>query len=177
LELSIRALARQKRATGEPVARPDRIKPCKCPICRSKRHWRITAAVVAVGAVLLFSLNEADWVGHAQIPLEFVVLDSTTGHPIEGGSLRLLLEDDPVYEATTGSDGRARFVGQFMTGGRSSILRRTRVVNYNLMVAITADGYQALSVGLYELTKESRYHSDPYPPTIVIQLAPASPRM
>ena len=50
-------------------------------------------------------------------------------------------------------------------------------MNYNLMVAITAYGHQSVSVGLAELTREPRYHSDPNPPPIVIRLAAVPTRM
>jgi hypothetical protein len=176
LKLYTDSLMRQKSANGDAVARAYHIKLCECAVCRSKRRWMITATVAVVGTAMLFALPSADWVGHAQIPLEFVILDGSTGSPIEGATVRLLLDDDPQHAATTGPAGRLRVVLQFTTGGRSSVLRRTRVVNYNLMVTITAVGHQPLSVALAEPTREPRYHSDPNPPPIVIRLAPSPTR-
>ena len=173
IKLYTDTLMRQKSENYVAVARVYRTKLCECPVCRSKRRWMITATLVVVATPMIFALPSADWVGHAQVPLEFVILDASTGFPIEGATLRLLLEDDPEYVATTGPDGGARVVRQFMTGGRSSVLRSTRVVNYNLMVAITAVGHQPLRIELAELTREARYHSDPNPPPIVIRLAPS----
>jgi hypothetical protein len=66
-------------------------------------------AVVGVVAVVTFELiallPEAGWVGHAWVPLEFLILDSSTGQPIERATLRLV-ETNPEYQAITGPDGR-----------------------------------------------------------------------
>jgi hypothetical protein len=132
----------------------------------------IAVAVFAVVMYVLIALPAADWVGGASIPLEFLVLDATTGRPIEGASLRLVLEEgrDPEYEATTGADGQAKVCIRAMTYGQSFLLRSTRFVRYHWTLIITADHHVGATLSLYELTRGARYHSDPAPPPIVIRL-------
>ena len=91
----------------------------------------VTAAVIAVAGIASISLlSESAWVGRASIPLEFVVLDASTGHPVGGGAMVRLAEVHPEYQAATGPDGRAKFVVEATVSSDDSLIRRTRAVNY-----------------------------------------------
>lgn len=133
--------------------------------------------VVAVAIAGILALTETVWDGHSEIPLDFLILDSSTEEPIGDASIRLLLEDmpdseaNPRCEAKTGPDGWARIVHEFMTSGRSSMFRHTRTVNYSLMLNVRASGHRELKVELRDLTRDPGYHSEPVPPPIVIRLA------
>ena len=75
------------------------------------RALMVIAAVIAVAGIAPISLlSESAWVGRASIPLEIVVLDASTGHPVEGAMVRLA-EGHPEYQAATGPDGRAKVRG------------------------------------------------------------------
>ncbi len=141
-----------------------------------RRLMAAVGVVAVVTFVLIALLPEAAWVGHASVPLEFLILDSSTGQPIERATLRLV-EGNPEYEATTGPDGRAKVVLQVTTAGRASPLRSTRAVNYAWMLLVTADRHQGVREDLRGVTRGPRYHSDSAPPPIVIRLAPVPLRM
>jgi hypothetical protein len=136
----------------------------------------VVGVVAVVTFVLIGFLPDEDWVGHTSVPLEFLILDSSTGQPIERATIRLV-ETKPEYQATTGRDGRAKIVLQAPTAGRSSLLRSTRTVNYAWMLLVTADRHQEVREDLGELTRSPRYHSDSAPPPIVIRLAPVPWRL
>jgi hypothetical protein len=138
----------------------------------SRVRFRVLLLVtsIAIAVVVLVALNDAAWVGHASVPLEFRVLDDSTGRPIEGASIRLA-EGDPEYRATTGTDGRAKMVIRAMIGGRSSLIRTTRAVNYAWRLEVTADGHKGVTDYLGDHTRGNRYHSDASPPPVVIRLA------
>ena len=102
------------------------------------RALMVNAAVIAVAGIASISLlSESVWVGRASIPLEFVVLDASTGQPVEGAMVRLA-EVDTEYQAATGPDGRAKFVVEASVSGRDSLIRRTRAVNYAWALLIAA---------------------------------------
>jgi hypothetical protein len=138
----------------------------------------LAVAVVAVAIALLNIGSEAVWVGHATIPLEFLVLDDSTGRPLGGASVRLLVEDTPEREAypeceaTTGPDGRARLTHTSMVTGRESAFRSTRTVNYNLALDIKAVEHEEMRVPLRDLTRDRRFHSRSAAPLIVIRVFP-----
>jgi hypothetical protein len=148
------------------------------------RRWILAVAVAAVGIVSLNFVNGgALWVGHADIPLEFFILDSSTGQPLKGAVLRFVATDVPsdetepiVCEAITGADGRARLVHTFMTSGYSSALRNTRTVNYNLALVIKAADHEEHRAYLWDITREPGFHSDSVPPLTVIRLPRRSSR-
>lgn len=143
----------------------------------SVRRLMIGVAAVAVILLAALSMSEAVWVGSASIPLEFLVLDSATGRPINEASIRLA-EGDPGYRATTGPDGRAKLVIRATTAGHSSLGRSTRAVAYGVWsLVISADGYKGLNDDLGQHTREPRFHSDPAPPPIMIRLAPEPPNL
>jgi hypothetical protein len=132
----------------------------------------IVVPIVAVTVFVPIMLPEAVWVGFASIPLEFLILDASTGQPIEGATIRLT-ESTPEYQAVTGPDGRARLTIEAVIAGRSSLARDTRTVNYHWMLLVTAGRHRELREDLGELTRSPRYHSDPVPPPIVIRLGEA----
>ncbi len=131
----------------------------------------VGVAVIAVLALVLPTLlTEAIWSGHSSIPLEFLILDSATGQPIDGASIRLV-EGHPEYQATTGPDGRAKVILHAAVGGRSSLLRHTRAVNYGWWaLLVDCKGYREVTESLREVTRDARYHAVPSPPPIVIRL-------
>jgi hypothetical protein len=124
----------------------------------------VAGAVFAVIPWLLMYLcSEAAWVGHASILLEFVILDAPTGEPLDGASVRQL-EGIREYDAASGGDGRAKIVVDAMMGGRSSLVRKTRFVNYAWALSVTCGGHESFYQALSELTQGSLYHSDPSQP-------------
>jgi hypothetical protein len=136
------------------------------------RWMMVAVAVIAVvNAVLIHFYPGEDWVGHASIRLEFVILDAPTGQPLEGASIRLV-EVAPEYEAITEADGRAKIVIDATVCGQSSLVRNTRVVNYAWTLLVTCNGHRRVNQDLSEVTRGPRYHSDVAPPPIVIRLAP-----
>ena len=133
------------------------------------RRLMAVIAVVAFGTwMLIVNTGEALWVGQASIPLEFLILDASTGKPIAGAYINL---PDPRvnYATTSGPDGRATLVISATIAGRGS---RTRSVNYRWEALVTADEYGIVRAALRDFTLDPRYHSDPAPPPIVIRLAP-----
>jgi hypothetical protein len=144
----------------------------RLPCVRFAERWMIVAAAVFVPVLFATPLfQEAVWVRSASVPLEFLILDSSTGRPINGASIRLA-EGDPEYRTTTGTDGRATLVIRAATAGRSSVFRSTRSVNYgHWSLAIAANGYNGLNDDLKRHTLGPRYHSDAVPALIVIRLS------
>jgi hypothetical protein len=132
----------------------------------------IAVAVFAVMTAALFHLYpEAVWVGRTSIPLEFVILDAPTGQPLQGASIRLT-ENTPEYRATTAADGRAKIVIDATIGGRSSLVRNTRLVNYAWALLISCEGHRTVNQDLRDVTRGPSFQSDLAPPTIVVRLAP-----
>jgi hypothetical protein len=133
----------------------------------------VAVAVCAVVVFVWILLQPvALWVGHASIPLEFVIVDALTGEPTPGASIQLV-GNQPEYEFASGADGRAKVTIEAMTGGRSSWFENTRGVNYGAWeLLITHDGYVTVHEDFREFTREPRHHSDPTPPPIIIQLVP-----
>ena len=132
-------------------------------------------AVAAVGMFVLMVLGPvALWVGQATIPLEFLILDASTGKPIADASIRLA-EGSVDYETTSGLDGRATIVIDAHTGGRSGPFEFTRTVNYAWSLVITADHHQSVNEDLKSRTRDPAYHSGPAPPPIVVRLTPLDP--
>jgi len=134
----------------------------------------MVAVAVCAAVIFVWILLQpiALWVGHASIPLEFVIVDALTGEPLRGASIQLVgsrLE----YELAIGADGRAKVTIEAMTGGRHSWYENTRDVNYGAWeLLVTREGYVTVHEDFREFTREPRYHSDPTPPPIVIRLAP-----
>lgn len=144
----------------------------------SVREMILVVAIAAFAIALAIALSpDAYWVGGASIPIDFLVLDASTGQPIGGASVRLA-EGNPEYQATTDPTGKARIVIQATTAGRSSLRRRTRSVNYGRWwLVVSAIGYMPLEDDLGRYTRDRRYHYDASPPPIVIRIAsdPAGP--
>jgi hypothetical protein len=131
----------------------------------------------AILAVVGLAAIDAVWVGDASIPLQFVILDASTGRPIKGATIRLINEPTPEseYEAADDPAGRAEIVVHAMVSGRSSWFRGTRSVNYKWLLDVAADGYDGLSADLRRFTRDPAYHYNTAPPPIVIRLAPMLP--
>jgi len=140
-------------------------------IPRVRLTVRRMMTVVAVVSLLLLAQPDALWVGHATIPLDFLILDAPTGQPIGGASISLD-EGSPSYTATTSPDGRATVVIRATTAGRSSLLRRTRSVNYGWALRVSAGGREGVTRDLNGYTRDRRYHADAAPPPIVVRLKP-----
>jgi hypothetical protein len=128
----------------------------------------VAACGIAMAVLVNFS-SEADWVGFASIPLEFVVVDAASGKPIDGAAIDLT-ESSPEYSAVTGTDGRAKLIIHALISGRSSLRRETRSVNYSWGLTVTCDRYEPVYEALQNVTRDTRFHSDKAPPPIVIRL-------
>jgi len=132
--------------------------------------WGLLA--VMLGGLFALCCTEAAWVGHTTVPLELIVVDAETNEPVSG-SLVQLKEWSPEYAApVTGQDGRTKFIIETTCGGRSSILRETRSVNYGFWeTRVEADGYKTFRDALSNLTRDRRYHDkNAGPPPILIRL-------
>ncbi len=134
---------------------------------------RMIVALAASATLLAFeSCSDRVWSGHASVPLEFLILDAPTGRPIAGASV-WLGEVQPEYAASTGPDGRAKFVVLAHTAGRSSQLgSSTRSVDYEWALSVSVEGYEDVYEALKDHTRGPRYHSGEVPPPIVIRLSP-----
>jgi hypothetical protein len=144
------------------------------PHVRFKSGW-VLLAVESFGLLFLAVplLSVEKWLGTASIPLEFLILDSSTGRAIDGASVRLT-EGAPEYRAASGPDGRARLIIRADTGGESwfGCEIGTRSVHYGRWaLVISAEGYEGLNDDLNRFTQGARYHSDAVPPPIVIRLS------
>jgi hypothetical protein len=137
-----------------------------------RRLMVVVAIIALLSLVLAALLTEAAWSGHESIPLEFLILNASTGQAIEGASIRLI-EGNPEYQATSGPDGRAKVLLHANVGGRSSLLRETRAVNYEWALLVNCKGYREVTESLREVTRDARYHSDQVSPSIVIRLEPS----
>ena len=133
-------------------------------------------AVIGVGmmlAICLFPLlNSAAWDGHANVRLDFVVIDAASLSPIPGARVRLTVETEPKYLAVTDADGHAIILPQVMTGGRTSFmgLRDTRAVIYPWALEAEASGYQPFAEALRSFTEAPSFHDGSTPPPITIRL-------
>lgn len=140
------------------------------------RRMMFAVGIMAGFLFLVSSLFEAVWVGRATIPLEFVILDDSTGKPIRGASI-WLTEGTPEYRATADSNGRAKLLIRATVAGHSSRVRSTRAVNYGSWRLVVAGGGFDLNADLRMLTKDARYHYDATPPPIVIRLKRGSAKL
>jgi hypothetical protein len=155
-----------------PIDMDNTGRPGWCSRLRVK-HLMIAIAACAMLAALVIALTpDVAWVGRATVLLEFVVLDGTTGKPIDC-ALISLIGATPEYATRTDAEGRAMIMITATAAGRSSRTTETRSVNYAWELEISADRYLTLNEALREITKESPYHSSDSPPPIVIRLDPA----
>jgi hypothetical protein len=137
----------------------------------------LLALPVIVGLVLSIprSCVTAIGDGSVSVPLVIVVVDETTGKPIENAWIRL--PDRPgsgiTLEATTSSDGRARILldTYFSEGINDLFMYRVyRRVCYIGEVEVSAEGYRTSKFLLEDRTNEPRFHYDAAPPLIVVGL-------
>lgn len=130
-------------------------------ILRGLLRWPPARALLVVMLLALVAqvCTDADWVGSTTIPLEFIVVDAGANTPVSGSLVRLK-EGSPEYTApVTGQDGQTTLIIKAMCGGRSSILRQFRAVNYGAWEArVEADGYKTFRDTLSNLTRDRRYH-------------------
>jgi hypothetical protein len=149
---------------------------------------RMMIAVAAVAFLLWLVLRwDADTgvslgIGHASIPIVFVVQESGSDRPVEGATIHL---QDPDYEDTpnppyvldlkTGPDGQATVLSDWTfhasEGIPSGKLRFYRVRYPPWEMRFSAEGYQGVAASFrdYE-SKDRRFHEDAPPPPIVIRL-------
>jgi hypothetical protein len=135
-------------------------------------RW-LMVAVAAVAGILAFlaSMKDAYWVGFANVPLRFTILDDASGRPISRASVRL--PGSTVYEAPpTGDDGKTTVVIRVMCSGQVGILRRTRHANFlSWNIRVVAPGYRTFTGSLENRTQDPRFHEEnPDPPPIVIRM-------
>ena len=129
-----------------------------------------------LGGLFGVCCNEAGWVGQTTVPLEIVVVDAETNEPVSG-TLVQLKEGSPEYAApVTGQDGRTKLIIETLCGGRSSMFRQTRSVNYGFWeMRVEADGYNTFTEALSNLTRDPRYHEkNAVPPPILIRIRRAA---
>ena len=112
------------------------------------RWLMVVVAIVAWILAFLMSTKGAYWVGSANIPLRFTILDDASGRPISQAIVRL--PGDTVYEATpTGDDGKTTVVIRVMCSGRVSILRKTRDADFSSWhIRVVAPGYRTFTGSL-----------------------------
>jgi hypothetical protein len=138
-------------------------------LLRCPPAWGLLAVIF--GGVFALCCTEAAWDGYTSVLLEFVVVDAETNEPVSG-SLVQLKDGSPEYHAPfTGKDGRTKFIIEAACGGRSSIFRQTRSVNYGAWEAsVEANGYKTFKDAFFNLTRDQRYHDkNAIPPPIVIK--------
>jgi hypothetical protein len=145
---------------------------------------RITTRTLLVmpisAALLLIVLNLFTiglWVGYADVPLEFIILDVETNEPVEGAVLRMTGEL-PYMPPATGADGRTAIVIHAMCGGECSLLKRTRSVNYSPWdLTIDAEGFEHAREELNRYTRDRKFHDyAAVPPPIVIHIRRRPPQ-
>lgn len=135
-------------------------------------RWLMVAVAVVAGTLaFLMSRDGAYWVGFADVPLRFTILDDASGRPISHASVRL--PGSPVYEAPpTGADGETTVVIKVMCSGQMSLLQRTRHANFlSWGIRVVAPGYRTFTGSLEDRTRDPRFHEkNPDPPPIVIRM-------
>jgi len=131
----------------------------------------VVVAVVAGALAFLMSVKGEYWVGSANVPLRFTILDDASGRPISRAIVRL--PGTPVYEAPpTGDDGQTAIVISVICSGEEGILRKTRHANFGpWRIRVVAPGYRTLAKDLEDLTHDPRFHEEnPDPPPIAIRM-------
>lgn len=131
----------------------------------------VVAAVVAGALAFLMSIKGAYWVGSANVPLRFTILDDASGRPISRAIVRL--PGTPAYESSlTDEDGRTTVVVKVTCSGETGIFRKTRHANFGpWRIRVIAPGYRTLMLNLEEYTHDPRFHEEnPDPPPIVIPM-------
>jgi hypothetical protein len=114
-------------------------------------------------------------VGYVDVPLEFLVIDESTGFPLESASIWIHDHLGPKFQGSligaTGRDGRAKVIlDTYFSEGCNSLFRVYRHVNYLADLRVSAENYQAERFDLRDFTEGPRYHYDEVPPPIVIRL-------
>jgi len=150
----------------------------------------LSAVFVALLVLFFQARTVAVWVGHADVPLDFVFLDSGSGQPIAGASLNLrdpdYLEGPPKEPhsmvGTSGPDGHARLTVNLLVygsdrmtvDGRFSRNLSRRVEYPNWECRVSAEAYQNLTLSdqdfQSQFTGDRRFHADKVPPPIVLRL-------
>ena len=150
---------------------------------RPRFHIRTLLALPAVAALVIVGLDalypEGCWVGRTTIALEFLVVDAETGQPVPAAILRLKALIRPEVAVETGRDGRVVVVIEADCGGRFSLFRRTRYIDYRgWNYTIEASVYQRSEGSLGDFTSDAqRYHAPgAVPPPITIRLGKRSPK-
>lgn len=129
-------------------------------------------------------LNRADWVGHQDVKLEFLVVDAQTERPIEGALLRFfdqedLDEADLKRQTQTDVDGRAELIEQCVTSGSRSLprFRQTAVAQLpEWNVRASKQGYTTSTpISIFKQTGgRINLLTQTSPPRFRIELAPDS---
>jgi hypothetical protein len=138
----------------------------------------LLALPVAVGLLLWIPRSCTTAIGDGapvNVPLNFVVVDETTGQPIEGASVTFpdCNGSGITLAATTSPDGRARILLDtvFSEGYNTILMHRVyRHISYRQDVEVSATGYRPSKIRLEDLTDDPRFHYDPVPPPILVRL-------
>jgi hypothetical protein len=147
-----------------------------------------TAASGVFALILLFAISVpiftvAVWDGYKTIPLRFTVVDSESGDPIRGATVRIRrTEWEPAplairsgergVQGTTGPDGTVVLSDEFNTSGHEGWLENYGFVYFNpeCLVQITANGHAPYQMRLNKLVGRKRDIRDPVAPPISISL-------
>lgn len=131
----------------------------------------VSVAIVSVAFAVLSP--DGCYVGFDPVTLRFLVLNASTGQPIEGASIGLnpASKELPAHEAVTGPDGRTEVDIQAPAFGRS---RGLRFIRYPWQLTLSHDRYATLSDDLGGIIKGLGTRGHSTPPPIVLRLEASS---
>jgi len=150
-------------------------------------RWRdllIPTVILAVLYCFFFpaSRTKSLWIGHADVTLDFVLIDADSERPIDGAAILLrdadFLSDPPEVQRApyrlqvkSGLDGHARIIVSLQVYGADD----DSWIKYpDWQLDASADGYKALTVTCDEFRgsyiADRHYHSELVPPPIVVPL-------
>jgi hypothetical protein len=93
-----------------------------------------------------------------------VVVDSETGAPLRGASVRLTPDTGPSASVTTGLDGAASLVHEFPTSGKATWLENTGSVIFHAVdIEVQAPGYVPLKTMLSDYLGAAQKIDKPAP--------------
>jgi hypothetical protein len=137
-----------------------------------RRSYIIGGCALICGLVISapWLLTAMCWVGHKKISVTIRVQEPS-GTPIPNATVRLT-DKIGSFTASTDSRGVAAVVGDFMTCGTDTLLRKTggiQLFRHQLMVS--AEGYKAFQRGLDEAVGRLSWDLyAPTPPEVLVQL-------
>ena len=162
-------------------------------IGRGLVQFRVEMFVIGFFALLgVFLLSipvfvVAIWDGSKAVPLQFVVVDSTSGKSIPAATVRLLRSEfdlriapggasKQITQGTTQSNGSVTLTETFPCSGHSGFLENYGFVCFppDYWLQVSAAGFRSDWEQLATLTGKRRDIDDPIPPPMQIELNPVS---